>query len=257
VANKTRTPPPPRRVQAPQRRHDPHTRTDAERRKLLLLGLFGASGIVALGIVIAVIALSGGNKSTGSSSKNDLQGDPAVAAAVRAAGGTYFDKAAPKPPKGQGQHIASLADKVDWNTYPPAGGQHYPLWGVWGFYTDLVNTKQVVHNEEHGGIVLWWGPQTPASEIEQLRAFYEESPNSMFGTPIGTIGGKSLGSKVAITAWTGDPSSYQHSNWGYEHVAIFPTFDKHAFTVFRDAYRGHGPEGIPTSLNNPGEGPNG
>jgi hypothetical protein len=258
LAKKTRTPPPPpRRVQAPQRRHDPHTRTDAERRKLLLLGLFGASGLVALGIVIALIALSGGGSKGSSASKNDLQGDPALAAAVRAAGGTYLDVAAPKPPKGQGQHIRSLADKVDWNTYPPAGGQHYPLWAVWNFYTDPVDPKQVVHNEEHGGIILWWGPKTPASEIELLRAFYNESPNSMFGTPVGTIDGKSLGSKVAITAWTGDSSSYQHSNWGYEHVAILPTFDKHVFTLFRDAYRGHGPEGIATSLNNPGEGPNG
>ncbi|MHB8643896.1 MAG: DUF3105 domain-containing protein [Gaiellaceae bacterium] len=254
MAKKTRTPPPPRRVQAPQRRHDPRTRTDAERRKLLFLGLFGASGIVALGIVIAVIAGGGSGKSA-SAKTNNLQGSPAVAAAVRAAGGTYIDVAAPKPPKGQGQHIASLTDKVDWNTYPPAGGQHYSLWAVWNFYTDAVDPKQVVHNEEHGAVVLWWGPKTPASEIAQLRAFYDQSPNSMFGTPIGTIGGKSLGSKVAITAWTGNPSTYQHSDWGYLHVAILPKFDEHAFTLFRDAYRGHGPEGIPTSSNNPGEGP--
>ena len=77
----------------------------------------------------------------------------------------------------------------------------------------------------------------------------------MFGTPIGTINGKSLGSKVAVTAWTGNPTTYQRTDWGEEHLAICPNFDEKAFATFRDAYRGRGPEGIPARLNNPGEGP--
>jgi hypothetical protein len=226
---------------------------------MLWLILFAASGVVALAVVIAVFAFAGSNdKSSNGSTTSTLEGNAGVASAMRAAGCTYQDVAGPKPPKGQAQHIQSLADKVDWNTFPPAGGQHYPLWAVWGFYTDAVNPKQVVHNEEHGGAVLWWGPKVPQSEIDKLRSFYDSSPNSMFGTPLpGTIDGKSLGSKVAITAWTGDASTYQRSNWGFEHVAVCPRFDESAFTKFRDAYRGKGPEGIPTSANNPGEGPNG
>jgi hypothetical protein len=255
LAKKTRTPPPPRRpVQAPQRRtggdgggggrgqqgqaiHD---------RRLQILIAFAALGLVALGAIVAVILL------TGSSGKGN---DSSVGATMRAAGCTYTDVKAPKPPAGQGQHIASLKSKVDWNTYPPAGGQHYPLWAVWGFYTDAVNPKQVVHNEEHGGVVLWWGPSTPKSTVDKLQSFYSSSPNSMFGTPVGTIDGKSLGSKVAISAWTGKVADYQRTDWGQEHLAICPNYDEHAFTVFRDAFRGKGPEGIPTSANNPGEGP--
>jgi Protein of unknown function (DUF3105) len=254
VAKKSRTPPPPRRVQAPQKRHGKHGR-DPDQRRRLLLALFAVSGLVALGIVIAVIVFTGGSSSSSTSSTASLEGSQKVAAAMRSAGCTYLDKAGPKPPKGSAQHIATLADKVDWNTYPPAAGQHYPEWAVWGFYRDPVNPKQVVHNEEHGGAVLWWGPQTPAATVDKLQAFYQESPNSMFGTPIGTLNGKSLGSKVAFTAWTGSPETYQRANWGFEHVAVCPTFDESAFKVFRDAYRGKGPEGIPTSANNPGEGP--
>ena len=226
---------------------------------MLWLMLFAASGVIALAVVIAIFAFSGskGGNSKGTTTTS-LGGNAGVAAAMRAAGCTYQDAAGPKPPKGQAQHIQSLADKVDWNTFPPAGGQHYPLWAVWGFYTDAVNPKQVVHNEEHGGVVLWWGPKVPASEIDQLHNFYNESPNSMFGTPLpGTIDGKGLGSKVAITAWTGSPTTYQRSDWGFLHLAICPRFDESAFKKFRDAYRGKGPEGIPTSANNPGEGPNG
>lgn len=253
MAKKSRTPPPPRRVQAPQRRQE--GRVDADRRRRLLLIAFGASGLIALAIVVAVLAFTGGGSSKKSSGGKDLETDGAVASAMQAAGCTYLDKQGPKPPKGQSQHISSLSDPVDWNTFPPAGGQHSPNWAVWNFYRDPLNPKEVVHNEEHGGVVVWWGPQTPASEIDAMQQWYQASPNSVVGTPLASLNGKSLGSKVAITGWTGDPATYQRQNWGFLHVAVCPKFDESAFTKFRDAYRGHGPEGIPTSANNPGEGP--
>lgn len=237
-------------MQAPQRRVEPRG-SNEERRRLLFLVAFAALGLLALGGVIAVIALASGGGGGGKTSDSDL------AAAMTAAGCTFQTVTAPRPPGGQ-THIQSLSTPVTWNTYPPSNGQHYPLWAVWGFYDDPVNPKQVMHNEEHGAIVMWWGPKTPHSEIEQMRAFYNSSPNSMFGTPIGTIKGKSLGSKVALTAWTGDASKYQRNNYfGFGHVAICARFDEKAFKAFRDAYRGKGPEGIPASLNNPGEGPSG
>ena len=250
VAKKTRTPPPPRRpVQAPQRRTTRSQPAAADdRRKLRLLVMLSAASLLILGAVILAIVLT--QKSSGKPNSSS------VAAAMRAAGCTYQDVKIPAPPKGQTTHIPTLASPVNWNSYPPAGGQHYGQWAVWGFYTEPVDPKQAVHNEEHGGVVLWWGPKTPQSEIDKLHAFYTASPNSMFGTPLGTIKGKSLGSKVAITAWTGDPSKYQRSgDYGTGHLAICPSFNESAFAQFRDAYRGKGPEGIPTSANNPGEGP--
>jgi hypothetical protein len=250
MAKKSRTPPPPRRpVQAPKRRTTRNEPAGAdERRKLRGLILFAAAGLVALGAVILVIVLMG--------KKSGGPNDASVAAAMRAAGCTYQDVTIPAPPKGQTTHIPTLASKVNWNTFPPAGGQHYGQWAVWGFWTEPVDPKQVVHNEEHGGVVIWWGPKTPTSEIEKLRAFYSSSPNSMFGTPLGTIKGKSLGSKIALTAWTGDTSKYQIKGYyGIGHVAICPTFNEGAFKNFRDAFRGKGPEGISTAANDPGRGP--
>jgi hypothetical protein len=251
VPKKSRTPPPPRRpVQAPQRRVQKHERPDANRRRRLLLLLFVASGVVAVAAVAVVIAVAGGGTG-GSSGKSDAD----VAAAMHAAGCTFKTVKSPPHSPTHGD-VPTLTSKVHWNTFPPSNGMHYGLWAVWGFYTEPVNPRNVVHNEEHGGIVLWWGPQTPQSEIDQLHALYESSPNSMFGTPIISFNGQSLGSKVAITAWTGEPTKYfRNGYFGFGHVAVCPKFDEKAFTTFRDAYRGHGPEGIPTSLNNPGEGP--
>jgi hypothetical protein len=157
-------------------------------------------------------------------------------------------------PPGQGTHVASLTKKLPWNTDPPSNGQHYPLWAVWGFWTEPQNPRQVVHNEEHGGVVLWWGSKVPQSTVDSLQAFYNEEPVGVFGTPY-----PSLGSKIAITAWTGDPSRYQRNNYyGEGHIGICPRYDaavQKAFTTFRKAFRGHGPEGIDLSQDKPGMGP--
>jgi hypothetical protein len=122
---------------------------------------------------------------------------------------------------------------------------------VWGFYRQPVNPRQVVHNEEHGAVVLWWGPGVPSSTVDRLESFYQEKPEGMMGTPIA-----GLGKKIALSAWTGDPAKYYRNHYfGVGHVAICSSFNEKAFATFRDAFRGNGPEGIPLSSDTPGSGP--
>jgi hypothetical protein len=238
MAKKAKTPPPPRRVQAPKTRTDA---PDPRRTRMIIYGI-AAAGVVALVAVLAIVLVGG---SSGSSS--------GVASAMQTAG-CSFKTVDAFVPKGQQTHVPSLTAKLKWNTFPPSNGQHYPARAVWGFYTKPVNPRMVVHNEEHGGVVIWWGPQTPTATVDKLNALYSESPGGTFGTPI-----EGLGSKVAITAWTGDPSQYQQNGYyGQGHVATCTTFTpktKTAFEKFRDAYRGKGPEGIPLSSDQPGMGP--
>ncbi len=73
----------------------------------------------------------------------------------------------------------------------------------------------------------------------------------MVGTPYPT-----LGDKIALTAWTGDPATYiVKGDHGIGHIAICPKYDATAFRAFRTAYRGKGPEGVPLSADKPGSGP--
>jgi hypothetical protein len=245
VAKKTQVPKPPRPVQAPKRR-DQKSRGPSAFSSVPRWLYFVVGGVLVAVIAGGVFLFAGGSKNASAS----------VASTMRAAGCTYKDVVPLKPTtKTGGYHgdVPKLTTKVKWATFPPSGGAHYPLWAVWGFYTQPVNPRQVVHNEEHGGVILWWGPDVPASTVSQLQDFYESSPDAMFGTPL-----KGLGDKVAITAWTGDPARYsvlQNGYHGIGHVAVCSTFDKNAFTAFRDAYRGKGPEGIPTSYDEPGMGP--
>jgi len=251
MAKKPRTPPPPRRnVQAPRRREE--HRSPEERRKLLLLIAFAASGILALVAVIAVLALTGGGSDSGS--------DEAVAATMRKAGCTYRDTPGikaesnhsnvPSPDVKVSYDGGKAVDKngIHYWTYPPANGPHYGVPVVWNFYDQPVNPIQVVHNEEHGGLVIWWGPKVPAATVDKLRAWYQKDPVGIVGTPA-----PRLGNKVALTAWTGNPSHYfQNGDYGEGHVAICPGFDEGAFDAFKEGYRGKGPEGVPLANNQPG-----
>ncbi len=204
-----------------------------------MLAAFSASGIVMLVGVIAFLTFLGGD--------NGEPDDARVNEAMRAAGCT-IRHVSPKPYQPGVMHIPSLDVNVTWNTNPPAGGAHWGETAVWAFYDEPVSPKRVVHNEEHGGVILWWGSEVPRSTVDQLRAFYMDNPVAMLGTPY-----PSLGRRVAITAWTGDSDSYgQDGDYGKAHAATCPTFDRNAFETFRDTYRGHGPEPVPMENNQPG-----
>jgi Protein of unknown function (DUF3105) len=246
VAKKTRTPPPPRPVQVPKHRPGGGARPGLDLTRQTKLAVGG--GLLALVVIVAVVlALVVPGSSSGS--------DAAVAKAMAAAGCTFVTKPVLPPkhkvPSGYHLDVPKLTSKVKWSTFPPSGGSHYAAWAVWGFYTDPVNPRQVVHNEEHGGVIIWWGPKVPQSTVDQLHDFYSEKPEGMFGTPIA-----GLGNKIALTAWTGDPRRYyQNGYYGIGHLATCTQFNEKAFKKFRDAYRGKGPEGIPLSADAPGMGP--
>ena len=239
MARKTPTPPPPRRtVQAPKVRtgkqqpggFDPGSRT--------ALYALAASGLVALAAVLGFLFLAGGD---------DGGNEQALASKLRAAG-CNLRTVPGQNARPDHSTVPTLTTKVKWNSSPPANGPHYQETAVWGFYDDAVNPRQVVHNLEHGGVAIWWGPQVPDATVEQLRDFYNESPDGMIGTPY-----PALGDQIALTAWTADPERYlQNGYFGQRHIAKCDRFDEEAFAAFRDTFRGKGPERIPVSISRPG-----
>jgi uncharacterized protein DUF3105 len=208
------------------------------------------AGAVALVFVAAAVAALVAYSGRGS-----------VAATMRAVGCTYRD-VTPYPPKDSASDdyhadFPTLSTPAHWSTFPPSGGGHYRLWAIWSFYRKPVNPRQVVHNEEHGGVIIWWGPKVPAGTVDELQAFYRKDPVGVLGTPIA-----GLGDRIALTAWTADPRwkgepafAYQQGYYGTGRIAVCPRFDEHAFARFRDAYRGHSPQGFPLEGDRPGCGP--
>lgn len=149
--------------------------------------------------------------------------------------------------------------KIKWHTFPPANGPHYGQRAPWNFYDEPVPPAQALHSAEHGGIIIWYGPKVSADTKSKLRAFWTGDPDAILVTPLA-----GYGSKIAMSAWTGNPKTYFKKvngkvDYGTGHLAVCKGFDEKALTAFRDTYRGKGPEPydafghhIPPSVNKPG-----
>jgi hypothetical protein len=204
------------------------------------------AGLVGLAVVLIVI-LAGG--------KNASSGNPiAVAATMRAAGCTLTTS----PAAPSAQHITSFDESVTYSTYPPVSGRHYYRPAIWGNYTQEVDPRQAVHNEEHGGIVIWVGPKVAAAERQKISNFYDESPNAMVVTPIeDTAKGVKYpkhappDAKIYLTAWTVEIKDGNIVK-GTNVIATCPRFNEKAFAAFRDEFRGKGAERFPVSVLTPG-----
>lgn len=57
-------------------------------------------------------------------------------------------------------------------TTPPTSGRHWGQWVACGFYQDPVPDERIVHNMEHGNIIVSYNLPDPA-QVEELRRVYE------------------------------------------------------------------------------------
>ncbi len=247
MAKKSRTPDPPRRVQAPKQRHAARQGLTEQQRRFILYGI-AAAGIAALAVVLVVIT-GGGGKSNASA------GDANAIASTLKAGGCTLSTTPASP---SNQHISSLGTLVTYSTYPPVSGRHYYQPAIWGNYTQEVDPRVAVHNEEHGAIDIWVGPNVSATERKQISDFYDESPDAILVTPIAdTAKGVKYpkhappGSKIYLTAWTVEIKGGNVVS-GKNVIATCTRFDETAFKAFRDEFRGKGPERYPISQLTPG-----
>ena len=196
-----------------------------------LLAILGAAGLALVVVVAvgAVVAFGGG-------------GNANAAAALDKAGCTLLEK-----PALRGVHSITTPTGTSplWNTSPPTSGPHYEIPAVWGAYTEPLNMAQLVHNLEHGGIYILYGPQVPDSTIAQLRSFYDDHTRGTILAPL-----PSLGDKIALGAWTtkdaNDPTN------GTAHLAKCTSFDQDAFAAFFDQFQFQGPERFPADTLLPG-----
>jgi hypothetical protein len=148
-------------------------------------------------------------------------------------------------------HVDELSEGFGYNSFPPTSGEHYPPGPkapvVWNLYDTPLDQVALVHNLEHGGIVVQYGSEVPRQTVDQVVAWYSESPEDMVVAPLSALADiaaeppADVGKKIFLTAWT--------------HVVTCSTFDEDAFTNFRDDYRGPGgdaPERFPLSSLQPG-----
>jgi hypothetical protein len=81
----------------------------------------------------------------------------------------------------------------------------------------------LVHNLEHGVIVVYYNPDTAADFREDLEAFVRDAPSHAVVVPR-----EGMTSPIALTAWT--------------HLLRLDTFDRPAIDGFYGEYAQRGPE---------------
>ena len=219
LAKKARTPPPPRRlVQAPKQRTTP--RAPGEKRTILYVLAFVALGILLAGGILAVVAFGGGSSS-------------ASGGLISTSSCTEQEFPGLKP-----QHLNNPNANVKYNSFPPSSGPHYAQPAPWGIYPDSVKETILVHNLEHGGIVIQYGPKISQSDVQKLQSLYQDDPYGMVVAPYAK-----LGSKIAATAWNeaaydqNQDSNFNKVDPGHGFVLMCTSFDKGALSDFRDTHR--------------------
>jgi hypothetical protein len=233
---KSRVPAPPRPVQAAERRvQAPQKRVDhgggGNRSRMWFLIVGGA--VLLAAIVVGVLLAFGGGDSA--AADNGVDG-PCVRETFA--------------PMGR-QHVDKLSEGFKYNSFPPTSGPHYPPGpkapAVWNVYDAPVDELALIHNLEHGGVVVQYGPDVSPQTVQQIVAWYGDSPEGLVvaplpeSMPIAPAPPADWQSKIFLTAWT--------------HVASCSAFSEDAFTNFRDDYRGpdgDAPEKFPLSALQPG-----
>lgn len=213
MARKVRTPPPPRRsVQAPKQRSAPR---DEGRNRKILYAIAG-SGLLILAAVLGFFFFAGGD--------DDGAAQESAVATLKAAGWTY------QHPKGQGRtHVPQLPAGFKYNTVPGTSGQHSNQTVIYGAYDQPVSEINYVHNLEHGGVGMFYGPDVPESEVAQMQEYYSKEPNGLI-----FAADSRLGDQIALTAWT--------------HLAKGKKFDEKVFDTFVDTFGFKGPESCKNSI---------
>ncbi|HET6380469.1 MAG TPA: DUF3105 domain-containing protein [candidate division Zixibacteria bacterium] len=107
----------------------------------------------------------------------------------------------------EGADHVPVGQMPTYQSRPATSGPHWNALGQgpidWGVYTSPVAEPAVVHNLEHGGIVIWYQPgQTSAQDVQALTQFVEQQiRSSRFKVILSPWGGEDFGAPIAVTAW--------------------------------------------------------
>lgn len=158
---------------------------------------------------------------------------PLVAAAVVAVGSVLAVKTASQGSQlgqefaNQGQeHIAAGAQHVAYNSFPATSGPHSVSPKPWGAYTFEIDQETLVHNLEHGGVVIQYNPDLLKVSPSKLEAVQAQFPNKTVVAP-----NAKLKVALALTSW--------------RRLYTLDAFDEPNIVDFIKRYKNHGPEQLP------------
>ena len=145
------------------------------------------------------------------------------------------------------QHINNPDANVNYNSFPPSSGPHYAQPAPWGIYPDSIKQTILVHNLEHGGIVIQYGTGVSKDDVNKLAVLLPGRPVRARRRAV-----PKLGNKIAATAWNepaydqNQDANFNKVDPGHGFVLMCKSFDKGALSKFRDKRRNKAGERYPS-----------
>ena len=207
-----------------------------------MVGYGGGFVLVLAVLAVLVFVLAGGDDSSGSVDPDVLpsggsvpeQKDFDLTKAAAAAGCELRDVKA----SGSFDHTTDPNERVKYNSNPPTSGRHYVIPADDGAYSTAPTDEQLVHELEHGRVIIWFKPTLPADTRADLKALFDEDTYQMVLVPRAK-----MPYQVAASAWNGTPEPS-----GLGRLITCNTVEPglwDALRSFRDEHRSNGPEPVP------------
>ena len=137
----------------------------------------------------------------------------------------------------EGREHVDPSEPVEYGTTPPTSGNHFDTPLDAGFFPSEQPEGQVVHNLEHGQIAIWYSPEAPDAEVDDLEAYVEAAnnnpdlpataPRPVLAVPYTQLEGDAT---YAVTGWAASQSCAKYS--------------RDALDEFRGRFQGNGPEAV-------------
>jgi hypothetical protein len=103
----------------------------------------------------------------------------------------------------EGRNHIAAGTKTNYQTNPPTSGDHYPTWSNYGIFKNPLPDGLVVHNMEHGGVIIYYDcPQGCPATVSALSGYaLKYSPEAFTGIILQPRDGLPNGARLALTAW--------------------------------------------------------
>jgi hypothetical protein len=138
----------------------------------------------------------------------------------------------------EGNEHVDAGTTVDYKANPPTTGNHWPpdQLATPGFHAEPVEPERLVHNQEHGQIVIWYRPDAPQEVIDDIEALIAEDETPInIAAPWDDI---EEPYNFVLTAWSGE------DNQGVQMRCELAS--QQVWDDFREDHQGRGPEQVPT-----------
>lgn len=103
-------------------------------------------------------------------------------------------------------HVTEGTQGTGYTSVPATSGPHWSSAdspGPWGVYTNAQPQERMLHNLEHGGIVIWYQPaDLSTQDVATLTQFVRQQvTTARFKVILTPWSGTDLGHPIALTAW--------------------------------------------------------